>query len=175
MAGPGGEGRQLALIELAGSTTLDLDGSNRYVLAGSVYLRYDGALVVPGQFGAWTPIGAEQIGSGYKIAWKRGTGDYVVWTVDSSGNYLSQNPLRRTRRVPELRSLEPGFNQDLNGSGGIEVSTPIDALGSTSLANVANVYVLAPSGSSLGTQLKYGGSLAPWPASSAHGRRSALS
>ena len=57
----------------------------------AVQLRYGGASVTVGQFGAWVPIGAEQAGSTYQVAWKNGAADqYIVWTVDSSGNYLSQ-------------------------------------------------------------------------------------
>ena len=59
-------------------------------------LKYAGAEYVAGQFGAWTPIGAEQTASGYEVAWKvTGADQYTVWTTDSSGNYISQ----RRRRV----------------------------------------------------------------------------
>ena len=53
-------------------------------------LKYGGADVVAGQFGAWTPIGAEQTASGYEVAWKiTGADQYTVWNTDSSGNYIS--------------------------------------------------------------------------------------
>ena len=51
-------------------------------------LKYAGAAVAAGQFGAWTPIGAEQTATGYEVAWKMpGADQYTVWTTDSSGNY----------------------------------------------------------------------------------------
>ena len=50
-----------------------------------------GALVMPGQLGAWTPLVSVPSAGGYKIAWKNGAADeYVVWNTDSSGNYMSQ-------------------------------------------------------------------------------------
>ena len=40
-----------------------------------------------GQFGAWTPVGAEQTAGGYQVAWKHGSDDqYFVWNTDSNGN-----------------------------------------------------------------------------------------
>src|SRR5712691_11518138 len=52
--------------------------------------RLGGQLVVAGQLGAWTPLGSVQIVGGYQVVWKNGAADqYVVWTTDVSGNYLS--------------------------------------------------------------------------------------
>ena len=61
--------------------------------------------VVAGQFGAWTPIGAEQTASGYEVAWKvTGADQYTVWDTDSSGSYTSNNGAARpSSRVPVLR------------------------------------------------------------------------
>ena len=43
-----------------------------------------------GEFGAWTPIGAEKTATGYEVAWKvTGTDQYTVWTTDNNGNYIS--------------------------------------------------------------------------------------
>ena len=51
-------------------------------------LKYNGANVTAGEFGAWTPIGAIQTASGYDVAWKNtGTGQYTVWSSDRNGNY----------------------------------------------------------------------------------------
>jgi hypothetical protein len=45
---------------------------------------------VADQFGAWAPIGAAQTASGYEVAWKEaGADQYLVWSFDSNGNYLS--------------------------------------------------------------------------------------
>ena len=95
------------MIEANGSTSLVEVGTNYflYPVGGSSgpALRYVGAPVVAGQFGAWTPIGAEQTASGYEVAWKvTGADQYTVWNTDSSGNYIS-NTRRRCRRGPALR------------------------------------------------------------------------
>ena len=84
-------------------------------------LKYGGADVWPGQFGGWTPIGAEQTASGYQVAWKvPGTDQYIVWNTDSSGNYTSQSAYMSGASAA-LRSFETSFHQDLNGDGAIGV------------------------------------------------------
>ena len=80
-------------------------------------LKYAGADVVAGQFGGWTPIGAEQTATGYEVAWKvTGSDQYTVWNTDSNGNYVS-NDRRRVGSSTALESLETSFHQDLNGDG----------------------------------------------------------
>ena len=55
-------------------------------------LKYAGADVVAGQFGAWTPLGAEKVGTGYQVVWQNGSADqYVIWNTDSNGNWKSQS------------------------------------------------------------------------------------
>ena len=110
-----------------------------------------------GQFGAWTPIGAEQTASGYEVAWKiPGADTYTVWTLDSTGKYISDiGHVSGTSTT--LESLENSFHQDLNGDGQIGPSTTvIEAFGSTSLVEVGNNYFLDNSAGS-GPSLKFGG------------------
>ena len=82
-------------IEAFGATKLVQSGNN-FVLdpmasLGGPLVKFSGANVTAGQFGAWTPIAAEQTASGYQVAWKNGAADqYLVWNTDSSGNWLSQ-------------------------------------------------------------------------------------
>src|SRR4029077_14527748 len=113
------DGQLVATIESFGTTGLQVDGSNRYVLTGSstVALRFGGGPVTMGQFGAWTPIGAEQSGGGYLVVWKNAVTDqYVAWSVDGGGNFLSQSAaLSATSSA--IESLETAFSQDLNGDG----------------------------------------------------------
>ena len=103
-----------------------------------------GTPVVAGQFGAWTPIGAEQTAGGYEVAWKvAGTDQYTVWNTDSSGNYVSNTISVCSGSSAALESLEPSFHQDLNGDGVIGVPpdrTVIEAFGSTSLIQVGSNY-----------------------------------
>ena len=151
------------VIESSGSTTL-ANVATAFVLSptGSSLgpqLRMSGALVVAGQFGAWTPIGAEKMPNGtYLVFWKNGPDQYIAWTVDSGGNYLSQSDVLSGASIG-LLSLEPGFNQDLNGSGGITPRSVVESSGSTTLANIATAFVLSPAGSSLGPQLRMSGAL----------------
>ena len=82
------------MIESTGSTSLTEVANNffLYAVGGSLgpELKYAGANVVAGQFGTWTPIGAEQTASGYEVAWKvTGADQYTVWNTDSSGNFIS--------------------------------------------------------------------------------------
>ena len=88
----------------------------------AVELSYGGAPAVAGQFGGWTPIGAEQTESGYEVAWKvAGSDQYTVWSTDSSGNYLSSAFVSASGSSAQLQSFEPSFQQDLNGDGAIGV------------------------------------------------------
>src|SRR5216683_2594340 len=61
------------VIEALGSTSLVEVGNNFYlnsISSGSgPELKYAGAAVATGQFGALTPIGAEQTATGYEVAW----------------------------------------------------------------------------------------------------------
>ena len=110
-----------------------------------------------GQFGAWTPIGAEETMGGYEVAWKNGAADqYLVWNTDSSGNYRSQSAVMSGSSAA-LQSLEASFQQDLNDSGTILPTTTIEASGSTVLATVGNSYLLDGAGGSSGPLLSYGG------------------
>ena len=85
-------------------------------------LTVAGVDVTAGQYGGWTPIGAEQTATGYEVAWKvTGADQYSVWTTDSNGNYTSNtNILSGTSAT--LESLETSFHQDLNGDGIIGLS-----------------------------------------------------
>ncbi len=114
------------MIESFGSTSLVEVGNNFFLdnSAGSgPELKFGSAAVTAGQFGAWTPIGAEQTATGYEVAWRiPGTDTYTVWTTDSNGKYLSDiGHVSGTSAALEL--LENSFHQDLNGDGVIGSST----------------------------------------------------
>ena len=163
-------------LEAFGSTRLDQVANEFFLHDGAgngPSLKYGGADVVAGQFGAWTPIGAEKAGGGYQVAWKNGTADqYIVWNTDSNGNYASNATGVVSGADYALQSLETTFQQDLNGDGttGLK-TTPIETSGATRLDQVANEFFLHDSGG-IGPSLKYQGTSSP-PASSGPGRRSA--
>ncbi len=81
-------------------------------------MKYAGAAVVAGEFGAWTPIGTEQTAGGYEVAWKNpGADQYTAWNTDSSGNFVSDTIGIVSGASTALESLETTFHQDLNGDG----------------------------------------------------------
>ena len=142
-----------ALVQVTGNYFLDPVGGT-----GGPELRYSGASVTAGQFGAWVPIGVEPLANGYEVAWKMGVDQYVLWSVDGDGRWLSQSTVL-SGASPAVQSLEPGFHQDLNGDGSIAPTTVIESSGSTALVQIANAYLLPPDDNSLGPQLSYNGAL----------------
>ncbi|MEK9285553.1 hypothetical protein MTR72_39155 [Bradyrhizobium sp. ISRA442] len=155
------------------STTIEAFGSTKLVQYGASYyfnptsggmgpeLKYNGAAVVAGQFGAATPIGVEATASGYEVAWKvAGADAYAVWTTDTNGNYLNNAISGDSGSSAVLQSLEPSFQQDLNGDHvtGLNISgTVIESFGSTSLVQYGANYYFNPISGGLGPELKYSG------------------
>ena len=114
-----------------------------------------------GQFGSWVPFAAEQITGGYEVAWKIvGADQYSVWNADGNGNMLSNPTGVVSGSSYALQSLEPSFQQDLNGDGttGV-VTTVLETFGSTRLSQAANAYLLSPVGGSSGPQIRFNGGL----------------
>jgi len=81
-------------------------------------LKYSGAPWTTGQWGGWTPIGAEVTATGYEVAFKlTGSDLYTVWNTDSNGT-ITSNPIGSVPGAnSSLQSLETSFHQDLNGDG----------------------------------------------------------
>jgi Ca2+-binding RTX toxin-like protein len=150
-------------IESFGVTHLD-DVGNQFFLRDSggagPSLKYQGAVVVEGQFGAWKPIGAEQTASGYQVALKNGAADqYSVWNTDANGNFTSGATDIVSGSNMALQFLENTFHQDLNGNGQIgPVTTTIESFGVTHLDDVGNQFFLRDSGGA-GPSLKYQGAV----------------
>ncbi|MFG3595137.1 Ig-like domain-containing protein [Bradyrhizobium sp. RDI18] len=150
-------------IESAGTTSFVQSGDKYYLnpVAGGAgpSLKLNGVAVVSGQFGAWTPIGAEQTASGYQIAWKyKGADQYLVWATDSNGNFISNAIGVSSGSSTALKSMETSFHQNLNGDGTIGVPTAvIETFGSTSTVNIGGNYFLNPVAGSTGPSLKLNG------------------
>jgi len=116
-------------IESYGSTSLTRLGSDFFLYGNGTSsgpeLKYGGAAWAIGEWGAWTPIGAEATATGYEVAFKLGNANlYTVWNTDSNGN-ITDNPIGA---VPgsdsSLQSIETSFHQDLNGDGVIGPLSP---------------------------------------------------
>ena len=151
-------------IESAGATSLVQSGDKYSLISDSgsgPTLKYAGAAFVSGQFGSWTPIGTEETGSGYIVAWKdTSSGRYTVWTTDSNGNYIT-NTADVAGTSATLAPVEVKFQQDLNGNGILGTTgttgTTIDSFGLTSLVKVGSNYQLNSAGDDSGPTLKYAG------------------
>ena len=107
------------VIESSGTMSLLTNGTNYFLQPNggtAVELSYGGAPVYAGEFdqyGGFLPIAATQTASGYEVAFKNASGsEYTIWSVDSSGNYLS-SPFLGSGAQVEL--YEASFNADLNG------------------------------------------------------------
>ena len=151
------------VIEAVGSTSLVQAGSNYFLnpVAGGTgpELKYNGAPVTVGEFGPWTPIGTELTATGYELAWKvTGADQYLVWNVDSNGNYISNMTGVVSGTSSTLEALETSFHQDLNGDGVIRpITAVVESFGSTSLVQVGNNYILDRISTGTGPVLSFGG------------------
>src|SRR5579872_2320164 len=165
------------VIESSGSATLMTDGTYYYLRTGAgpvVDLSYGGSPVTVGEFGAWTPIAAQQTATGYEVALEEPGADlYGVWNTDASGNYVSAPLSNVSGTSAALESIETSFNYDLNGDGTIGVPTGgttggtggttggsmtvIESSGTTSLMTDGTHYFFQPNGGAA-VDLSYGGS-----------------
>ena len=154
-------------FEAAGVTALRQNGDTYYMdpvggaeLSGP-QIRYGGGPWTAGQGGSWVPIGAEQMANGYSVWWQYGTSDqFVKWTTDLAGNWVS-NGAFLTRSRYALQADETTFQQDLNGDGTIGVvSSEIETVGNTKLAQVADMYFMYQGNGTSGVLLRKDG--APW-------------
>ena len=148
-------------IEALGVTRL-VEVGNEFFLRDGVgngpFLKYQGAAVLDGQLGPWKPIATEKTANGYQVVFKNGGADqYALWNTGNDGNY-SGNPIGVVSSADyALQSLEPTFQQDLNGDGLIgPKTTTIESFGGTRLDQVANEFFLHDSGGN-GPALKYQG------------------
>ena len=145
-------------LEAMGATSL-VQAGGRYLLldahgAGPA-LSYLGQQVVPGQLGAWVPLGAAAAGSGYQLAWRNGAADeYLVWNLDAAGAFSSAATGLVGGGSLALQRLETSFGQDLNGDGNIGPrTTVIRTNGAVTLESIGGVYHLAAGGSVVAVKL----------------------
>ena len=153
------------VLESSGTTSLVTDWTNYYLEPNggtAVKFSYNGSPVTVGEFGAWTPIAAQQTATGYEVALEDvGANLYGVWNTDSSGNFVSAGVSNVSGTSAALESMEVSFNDDLNGDGTIGIPVPsnatlIESSGTTRLWQVGNTYLIQPNGEGA-VQLTYGG------------------
>jgi hypothetical protein len=152
-------------VESFGSTSLVLSGNDYFLdpkgTSNGPMLKYGGADWTDGEWGGWTPIGAEVTANGHEVAFNlAGTNQYTVWNTDANGNITTDTIGTVTGNSAALEGLETSFHQDLNGDGVIgDPSVPfaIETSGSTSLTQLGHDFFLYAKGTSNGPELKYDG------------------
>src|SRR5438477_4730517 len=90
--GDGVIGVPTVVIEAFGSTNLTEVGNNFYLYSSGTgpELKYNGAAVVTGLFGAWTPYAAEQTARECtRLKYSQMSDQYAVWNTNSSSKYIS--------------------------------------------------------------------------------------
>src|SRR5262249_52105143 len=128
--GDGTIGAPPTVLESAGSTSLVLSGNNYYFYTGGSgpSMKMAGSMVVVGQAGTWSPIGVEQVGGGYDVAWKdSSSGQFSIWSTDSNGNFTAYLTGAISGGSATLQSYETVFHQDLNGNGVTGATSPAAA------------------------------------------------
>jgi hypothetical protein len=146
----------IAVVETLGSTSLTQVSNNFYLGGSGPQMKYLGAAITAGQFGAWAPIGAEATANGYQVAWKlAGTNLYTVWNTDSNGNDVSNIIGTVSGNSTALESLEASFHQDLNGDG--TIGLPSSAISAASL--IASAPIVVTSGSTVEIASAYAGAV----------------
>lgn len=153
-------------IEHSGSTSLVQIGSNYHLNNNTTgtgpVLKNGGLAVLAGNYGAWSPVAAEQVSGGnYDVAWKNSsTGNFSIWSTDSNGNFLGTLTAEVSGQDASVKSFEVIFQQDLNGDGIISSSsTTIEQAGSTSLVQIGANYYLNSLATGTGPTLKNGGAV----------------
>ena len=126
-------------------------------------LRQNGSAFTVGSNGNWRIIGAEQQAGNYAMWWRNGVANqYMMWSTDSGGNYVSSGPVVNAISY-RLQSVEAGFGQDLNSDGVIGTrSTVVESAGSTKLAIVGDMYFMYQGSGASGASLRQNGDYLQW-------------
>ena len=149
---------ELDELEVSGSESQNGDA---YELnpagGGGPLLEVNGSVVTKGQFGAagWTPVGALWTGDGYEVAFKNNLNQFVVWNVDSSGNFTGDATGVLASNSLELAGVEAAFGDGKFAGSGVDpaTATKIATNGTTTLAELevngsktGDAYELNPAG-----------------------------
>lgn len=125
----------------------------------AVTLRYNGAAVTAGQFGDYNPARVVSVSGAYEVAFKSAsTGAYVIWYVDSAGNYTGLATGLVSGSSAALEAQESVFNEDLNGDGTVGTkTTTIYTSPGASLLQIGNSFLINSTYSSSQFALTYNG------------------
>ena len=129
----------MTVIELSGTTSLLTDGTHYFFQpngGAAVELSYGGSPIVAGEFGAWTPIAAQQTATGYEVALEEVGADLYGRVGHRQQRQLRLgSPEQRIGDERGAEVVETSFNFDLNGDGVIGPPPPtvIESNGSMSL------------------------------------------
>jgi len=151
------------VIEMFGTTSLVSTDGNYFLMSVASgtgpALKRDGAAVVAGSSGTWSPVAVEQLsGGGYDVAWRNSSTGYVsIWSTDSNGNFTSNLTADLPGTDIAIKMLEFTFHQDLNGDGSVGVPF-IESFGSTNTVLSGGNYYLVSNSAGAGPVLKYQGS-----------------
>ena len=75
-------------------------------------LELNGSVVTTSTLASgWTPVGAVQTGNGFEVAFENAQSQFVVWNVDSNGNYISNATGILSGTSPELAGVEAAFGE----------------------------------------------------------------
>jgi hypothetical protein len=126
-----------------------------------LFLTLNGSPVTTTTFTAgWTPVGAVQTETGYDLAFGNPSGQFVVWNVDSSGNYVSSATSVLPKTSNELAGVEGNFGENFAGAGVSKASpSKIASNGTTMLNSVGNLFELTSVASGTGPLLELNGSV----------------
>ncbi len=149
-------------VESSGNTTLTkvADSYSSNYGSANIQLRNGGSYVAAGQYGSWTPLAVERVGSQYYVAWKNGAADqYLAWITDAGGNW-QQAGSAVSGSTWYLQTFETTVGYDLNGDTRIGPTvTTVETSGNTTLTRVADSFSSIMARTNV--QVMYGGAYAP--------------
>jgi hypothetical protein len=167
----------------ASPSTIADNGTTTLALVGNLFelnpdsggtgplLELNGGVVTTSTFLAtgWAPVGAVQTGNGYEVAFENAQNQFVVWNVDSNGNYISNATGILSGASPELAGVEAAFGDGKFTGSGVGPATlhslaangvtELDELEPGGVSQTGDAYELNPAAGTGGPLLEVNGSV----------------
>lgn len=131
---------------------IETDGAVSLVAIGPVYrigfsdgstagITMAGSPIGPNTYAGLEMVAAEWTGGvSYRLVWRTDDGDFIIWEVDSSGEFIGSSPLIAGGDIGYYEEL---FSTDLNGNGSIDpAGRVIESVGGITLCEMFGVYTL---------------------------------